>query len=64
MDQAAVRRAWMEEGYRARQGVRERLIKPEAGGVGEGEPWLLLAMFGPGRSRGCRFGHTSITLYY
>ena len=41
----------MEEGYGERQGVRERLIK--AGGVGEGEPWLLLAMF----------GHTSITLY-
>ena len=44
---------WMEEGYGTRQGVRERLIKAAAGGVGEGEPQLLLGMF----------GHTSITLY-
>ena len=50
-DGASNSEKWMEEGYGARQGVRERLIK--AGGVGEGEPWLLLAMF----------GHTSITLY-
>ena len=34
-----------------RQGVRQRLSK--ASDMGEGEPWLLLAMF----------GHTSITLY-
>ena len=34
-----------------RQGVRQRLNK--ASDMGEGEPWLLLAMF----------GHTSITLY-
>ena len=34
-----------------RQGVRQRLNK--ARDMGEGEPWLLLAMF----------GHTSITLY-
>ena len=35
----------------ARQGVQQRLSM--AGDMGEGEPWLLLAMF----------GHTSITLY-
>ena len=35
----------------ARQGVRSRLSK--AGGLREGEPWLLLVMF----------GLTSITLY-
>ena len=50
-DGASSNEKWMEDGYGARQGVRERLTK--GGGVREGEPWLLLAMF----------GHTSITLY-
>ena len=56
-EQAVVRRGW-EWGSGARQGqggqrqgVRQRLNK--ASDMGEGEPWLLLAMF----------GHTSITLY-
>ena len=35
----------------SRQGVRQRLNR--ARDMGEGEPWLLLAMF----------GHTPITLY-
>ena len=34
----------MVQGLGARQGVWQGVIK--AGGMGEGEPWLLLAMFG------------------
>ena len=54
-----------EEMYAAAGAVKERVLGIgvlfllinsvflEKGGLGEGEPWLLLAMF----------GHTSITLY-
>ena len=34
----------VSEGYGASKGVRQGLVK--ASDLGEGEPWLLLAMFG------------------
>ena len=34
----------LEQGHGARQGVRQRLRR--ASDMGEGEPWMLLAMFG------------------
>ena len=34
----------VEQGHGARQGVRQRLRR--ASDMGEGEPWMLLAMFG------------------